>query len=282
MPRKRISMRKIRDVLRLHYREGYSLRATARCVHISVSTVSDYIRRAAEAQLRWPLPEELTDEALQKRLFPKPKKTAGRAVPDWHRVRKEIARKGVTLYNVWEQYRAGEPEGYSYPDFVSFSKHGGSVRRWSCAFSTRPGRRCTWTMRGSAYPSLIQTRARRRAPTFSWPRWAIPATRMWKPPADQKLHNWIASHRRAFEFFGAVPHMVVPDNLKAGVKKAHRYDPELNRTYQELAVHYDVAIPPRACAAPAGQGESRIRCKAGRECGFWRGCATSDSSVSKN
>ncbi len=76
-------MRKIKDVLRLRYWEEYSLRATARCLSISVSTVSNYINRAAEAQLEWPLPDELTDAELQERFFPKPKEAAARPVPDW-------------------------------------------------------------------------------------------------------------------------------------------------------------------------------------------------------
>ena len=107
-------MQTFRDVLRLHCREGYSLRATARCLCLSVGTVSDYIHRAATAGLARPLPADLTDEdRRRRRLFPKPRDLALRPVPDWEWGRKEIAPKGVTLQDVWRTYREGQPDGYS-------------------------------------------------------------------------------------------------------------------------------------------------------------------------
>jgi transposase len=62
--------------------------------------------------------------------------------------------------------------------------------------------------------------------------------------ADEQMENWLGAHIRAFEFYGGVPKLLVPDNTKTGVNKACRYDPELNPTYQEMTLHYGVGVVP--------------------------------------
>ena len=116
---KRLSMRKIHRVLRLSFEAGRSIRAIARSIQASPSTVGDYIRRARTAGLSWPLPEGLDERTLEARLFPCAEVSARveRAIPDWTRVHTERRRPGVTLALLWEEYKAEHPQGLQYSQF---------------------------------------------------------------------------------------------------------------------------------------------------------------------
>ena len=102
-------MRKIREVLRLKGGKGLSARQVAGAVHISPATVADIVRRASLAGLTWPLDEELDDERLEELLYPRPAKEPTRPLPDMKRLHTELARKGVTLALLWEEYTAENP-----------------------------------------------------------------------------------------------------------------------------------------------------------------------------
>ena len=121
MPTVRIAMRKIRDVLRLHYENGLSKRRIAPRVGLGVTTVSDYLRRFRESGLSWPLPAEMADSELERRLFPVTRLTPAheRPLPDWAWVHQELRRKGVTLSLVWEEYRTTYPDGLGFTAFCN-------------------------------------------------------------------------------------------------------------------------------------------------------------------
>ena len=111
-------MRKIRDVLRLRFAAALSGRAIARSLHVSPSTVEDYVRRAEVAGLGWPVPESVDDAALERRLFPTPPPSGtSRPLPAWSDVHQELRRKGVTLALLWQEYKATHPEGLQYSRF---------------------------------------------------------------------------------------------------------------------------------------------------------------------
>ena len=112
-------MRKIKEVLRLCWGHGLSKRKTARSCGISRPAVDEYLLRAEEAGLSWPLPAELDDGALERLLFPCTPSlpTAARALPDWSTIHRESKRKGVTLFLLWQEYRETHPEGYQYSWF---------------------------------------------------------------------------------------------------------------------------------------------------------------------
>ena len=119
MPAKRLSMRKIKDVLRLCWGQGLSKRKAARSCGVSRPAVDEYLRRAEAAGLCWPLPAGLDDGALERLLFPPPPALpAGeRGVPDWSHIHQELKRKGVTLFLLWQEYRQRHPHGYQYTWF---------------------------------------------------------------------------------------------------------------------------------------------------------------------
>jgi transposase len=118
MPTKRLSMRRIRDLLRLKYAQKLSEREIAAALGISKGAVSGYLSRARAAGLSWPLPPELDDDddALELLLFPGVvgSRRPGRVVPDWGHIDRELRRPGVTRALLWEEYRAAHPDGYGY------------------------------------------------------------------------------------------------------------------------------------------------------------------------
>ena len=115
MPRKRMSMRKIREVLRLRQESGLSVRAIAAACHLGRSTIQEYLQRSESAGLAWPLPPDLTDEELEAQLFPQAfVPSAERVLPDMAYIACELRRKAVTLVLLWEEYRRANPNGYGY------------------------------------------------------------------------------------------------------------------------------------------------------------------------
>ena len=113
MAQQRLPMRKIRDVLRLSA-AGLSKRQIAASLGIGPTAAGACLRRAREAGVGWPLPDDLDDDALENRLYPVPTATVKdwRSLPDWPAIHRELRRKGVTLQLVWEEYRAAHPDGY--------------------------------------------------------------------------------------------------------------------------------------------------------------------------
>ena len=261
MPTKRTSMRKIRDVLRLHYREQYSKRRIARSLGIAVGTVSGYIIRAKQADLSWPLPEDLTDLELEQRLFAELAPPT-RPVPNWEHVKRQLAPKGITLRLVWQKYRGHYPEGYGYSRFCELYHAWRQRTNVRMHIEHKAGEKLYVDYSGKTVPIVDPrtgevSKAQIFVAVLGYSSYTyVEATQ------NQKLSNWIGSHRRAFEFFGAAAQAVVPDNLRSAVKKAHRYDPETNLTFQELAEHYDVVILPTRVRKPRDKSRES-------ECDLW-------------
>ena len=248
MPAKRLSMRKIKDVLRLCWGQGLSKRKAARSCGVSRPAVDEYLRRAEAAGLCWPLPAGLDDGALERLLFPPPPALpAGeRGVPDWSHIHQELKRKGVTLFLLWQEYRQRYPHGYQY---TWFCQH---YRTWCGKLDLvmrqthQAGEKLFVDYAGTRVvitdPSTGEVReaavfvAALGASNYTY------AEATW----SQGLEDWIGAHVRCFAYLGGVPELVVPDNLRAGVSKAHRYEPDINPTYQDMATHYGVASHRRA------------------------------------
>lgn len=245
MANSRLSMRKIFEVLRLYHDSHRSHREISRAVLASPTTVGEILRRAKVAGLGWPLPEGLTEAAVEDLLYPPavPSSTK-RPEPEWSKVHKELRRKGVTLELLWQEYKAEHPDGYQYS---SFCEH---FRRWSGRLSVSmrqthtPGEKLFVDYAGPTV-SIIDplTGEIKEAAIFVAVLGASNYTYC-EATWSQSLPDWIGSHVRAFEFFGGVPAVLVPDNLKSGVNKACFYDPELNPSYRDLAVHYNTAVLP--------------------------------------
>jgi transposase len=242
-------MRKIREVLRLHA-AGHSQRQIAVSVAMGQSTVGDYLSRARRAGVGWPV--ALDDAALERALYPPRPAVPGaeRARPDWAQVHRELRRKGVTLFLLWEEYKAQHPNGFHYSWFCKhYRRFAGRVdlvmrqhhRAGATTFVDYAGQTVPITdpATGEARHAEIFV-AVLGASNYTY------AEATW----TQGLADWLESHQRAFRFFGGVTEMVVPDNLKTGITHPHRYEPEINRSYAEMAAHYGIAVLPTRVARP--------------------------------
>jgi transposase len=253
-------MRQIREVLRLKWAAGFSDRKIAQSLRVSRPTVADYVRRAQAAGLTWPLPDTVDDTALERRLFPTAATTpvARRPTPDWATVHQELKHKGVTLLLLWQEYKAITPEGLQYSQFCE------AYRQWVGTLDLvmrqhhRAGETLFVDYAGQTVPVVHpHTGEVQEAAIFIAVFGASNYTFV-EATWSQSLPDWIGSHVRAFTAFGGVPHVLVPDNLKAAVRQSHRYEPTLNRTYADLARHYNVAIVPARAARPRDKAKVEV------------------------
>lgn len=259
MPRERLPMRKIYDVLRLHA-GGLSKRRIAVSLNIGRTAVGDYLRRARRAGLGWPLPEGLSDEDLERLLFPPPPAVSPdcRPPPDWPALHRELKRPGVTVSLLWEEYRSVHPGGYGYSRFCDLYRDWRGRLNPTMRQAHVVGEKLFVDYAGATMEVIdgltgeIRTAqvfvATLGASSYSY------AEATW----TQALPDWIGSHIRAFAYFGGVPRQVVPDNLKSGVVKACLYDPEINRTYAGMAAHYDTAIVPARPRKPRDKAKVEV------------------------
>jgi transposase len=253
-------MRHIREVLRLKWVGGLSDRKIAQSLRISRPTVAEYARRAQAAGLSWPLPPSLDDLALEQRLFATTHTPSAPRCPppDWPQVHRELRRKGVTLFLLWQEYKAVTPEGVQYSQFCA------AYRQWAGKLdlvmrqSHRAGEKLFVDYAGQTI-SVVNplTGEVHDAALFIAVLGASNYTYA-EATWSQALPDWIGSHVRTFAALGGVPEVVVPDNLKAAVQRAHRYEPELNRTYADLAQHYGFAVLPARVARPRDKAKVEV------------------------
>ncbi len=243
-------MKKIHEVLRLHLEHGASVRQIATACGIGRTTVGDYIARIHSAGLSWPLAGELPEEELQSMLFPVEGKGVKRPMPDFSQVHRELARKGVTLKLLWEEYVALEPQAYSYSRFARY--YGDWRKKFDVTMVQhhKAGQKMFVDWAGMQVQIADpETGEIRQAPVFV----SCMGCSQYifaKVYESMELRWWLAAHVDAFEECGALPEIVVPDNLKTGVQKACRYEPALNLSYAELARFYGVAVLPARVRKP--------------------------------
>lgn len=245
MPRPRSAMRQIREVLRLSVGEQMSRRRVAVATGMPYTTIADCLARAKAAGVGWPVAVDVDDAALEQRLYPgEPRPVAQRTSPDWKDIHIELRRPGVTLQLLWLEYKRAHPDGYQYSQFAH------RYREWAGRLKVvmrqhhRAGEKAFLDFAGHKVPITDpKTGVVSYAELFVAALGASSYTYAEVVPSQELLH-WITANTHAFEYFGGVPKVVVPDNLKAAVIKPHRYEPVLNRTYVEFAEHNGCAIIP--------------------------------------
>jgi transposase len=248
----KLSMRKVKEVLRLKFELDLSERQISKSTQTSRATVGDYLRRFAVSGLPWPLPPALTDTNIEARLFP-PKPTiadALRPLPDWPQVNQEMRKKGVTLFLLWQEHKAKQPDGFNYSWFCSH------FREWTGKLDAvmrqehLAGEKCFVDYAGHTMPVTDRdTGEIRQAQIFVGIMGASNYT-FAEATWSQTLRDWIGSHVRMLEHFGAAPEILVPDNLKSGVSKTCRYEPDTNPAYHGFANHYGIAVIPARSRKP--------------------------------
>ncbi|MFL9959241.1 IS21 family transposase [Paraburkholderia nemoris] len=247
----KLTMRKIREVLRLHFESGFNHREIARALGASPTTVGQYVRRMQRAGLSYPLPTTLSDDELEALLYPPPPRVEGqRPEPDWPTVRRELSRKGVTLDLLWNEYKAEHPDGYAYTWFCTHYNRWASALPLTLRQTHAPGEKLFVDYSGNRIAIIdAQTGEIRDAELFVAVLGASNYTYA-EATWTQQLPDWIGSHVRTFEFIGGCTEIVVPDNLKSGVHKPSFYDPIVNRAYGAMASHYSVAVIPARSKKP--------------------------------
>jgi transposase len=261
MSQERLSMRKIAEVLRLKWTCGLTNREIGRSCSISHSTVSDYVKRAEAAGIKWPIPETLNEDQLYRLLFPEEAQAADRAakpLPNWEDVRKELKKRNVTLRLLWDEYKTAYPDGYRYSQYCDLYRRYVQKLDPPMRQNHKAGEKLFVDYAGDTVPITDpETGEVRQAVIFVAVLGASSYTYAEAQLSQEMLH-WIGGHIRAHVFFGGVTQIWVPDNLKQGVKSPCWYDPDLNLTYQELAQHYGVAVLPTRVRKPRDKSKVEV------------------------
>jgi transposase len=248
MPAERVAMRRVREIVQLRYLVGVTVRELSRQTGIPESTVRAVIKRFRASGLSWPLPEGLNDAQLEAALYTSGGTRRGqrsRAEPDWTAIHREIKRKHVTLSILWDEYIAENPSGYRYSRFCELYRSFVDRLPVTMRQTHAAGEKLFVDFAGDGVPVIVDrlTGETRSAQIFVAVMGASNFTyaeAVW----TQALPDFIGCHVSAFQAMGGVPHLIVPDNTKTAIIKSCLYDPQVNRSYADMAAHYETAILP--------------------------------------
>ena len=228
-----------------------------------LGTVTTYLQRATAAGLTWPLPDDLDDAALEARLFARPAvpPARDRVVPDWGQLHQELKKPGVTLALLWQEYRgAASGRLRLQPVLRAVSPVGAGAEAVDAPGASRRREALCRFLRQAAAPGRSARPARTIAVELFVGVLGASGLIYAEATRSQDLPSWIGAHVRMLDYFQGSPAIWVPDNLKSGVTTASRYEPEINRTYAELARHYGAVVIPARVAHADRQTQSRGQC----------------------
>ena len=251
MAQRRKSVRKIKETIRLH-EAGFNNKQIEKLVSVSRKTVRKYIERAGSAGLSYADIEKMSSKPLYAALFPVKleDEQSTKPQPDWQRAYADMKKKGMTLMRLWEEYIDIYPDGYRYSQFCLHYSRWRKKLDISMRQEHKAGEKLFVDYAGQTVP--IQNPATgqvKQAQIFTAIMGASNYTYA-EGTWTQSLPDWIQCHVNAFEYFGGITELVVPDNTKVAVNKACRYEPDLNPTYHDFALHYGIAIMPTRVGKP--------------------------------
>jgi transposase len=239
-------MRKIKEILRLLLFIGLTQRQVARATSVARSTVAEYAEKATALGLSWAAIDALSEAELDRLFFPPPQETPTkpcRPLPDWAEVDTDFRQhRHLTLMQVWREYREQFPEGYGFSQFHNYFRQWKKKQDRVMRQSHRAGEKLFIDF-GDGPLIYMESDETIKAQIFVIV-WGASNYAFIRASLSQDLPSWIQLHVAAFEFFGCVAHILIPDNLKSGVSRACRYEPDLNPTYQDMALHYGTAVVP--------------------------------------
>jgi transposase len=245
MARLRTRMSKIKEVLRLKFDCHLSNRSIAVCLNLGSSTISDIVTRFKGSKLVWPLPEDVTETRLEALLYAGRPSGLNKRMPDFPLCHQELKRKGMTKILLWQEYQQENGDNaYGYSQFCHLYREWLTLQKRSMRQHHIAGEKLFLDFCGPTIPIINpDTGEVRQAQIFVATLGASNYTYV-EACENQRQESWLMAHVRAFEFFGGIPQLLVPDNLKAAVTRANRYEPVLNENYRKLARHYNTAIIP--------------------------------------
>jgi len=245
---RRLDMSKVREILRLKFDVGLSLRDIAASCNCGKSTVEDVLKRAKNASISWPC--YLNDKELLSLIYP-PSEARNKAIePDLNYIFNEMKKKNVTLMLLWEEYKRDNPDGLMYTQFCERYRNFKKTNQISMHIEHKAGEEMQVDWAGSTIPYIEPSSGQKKEayifvsvlPASSYP--------FVYAYGDMKLPNWIDAHVRAFEYYGGVPRITIPDNTKTAVKMPDLVDPQLNKSYTEMAAHYGTTLVPARPGKP--------------------------------
>ena len=246
-------MIRYREILRLHS-HGISKTGIAQSCECSRNTVSKVVQRAEDLSIAWPLPPELNDAKLQKLLLPQTEMPASRKPPDYEAIHKELAKSGVTLSLLWNEYcescRLEKKIPFMYTQFCKYYREYAQVTKATMHIDHKPGEKMEVDWAGQT-AAIIDTDTGEIIPAYIFV--AILSSSGYayvEAFLSQNQECWITAHVHAYRFFGGVTRILVPDNLKTGVSQCSWYTPVINKTYHEMAEHYGTAVIPARVRKP--------------------------------
>jgi len=254
-------MRKLKDILRLKLQANLSIRQIAASTKVGVGTVQKVIRHAQQAELSWDQICDLEEPKLYQWLYPAPAESQPKRFidPDWGIIHQELKRKGLTKQLLWQEYREQYPEqAYSYSQFCARYMDWHKRLNRSMRQHHRAGEKCFIDYCGPTVPIVDPSNGEVRTAQIFVASMGASNYTYAEATYSQNLPDWLGSHVRLFDFLGGVPELLIPDNLRSGVSKACRYDPDLNPSYQQLAEHYRVAVMPARPYKPKDKSKAEV------------------------
>ena len=260
MTAERLPMRKLRDIIRLSLECGMSGRAIARSCLLSPSTVADYLGRIKLARLTWPLSPELdSDEALERLLFPdEGHPVSNRPTPDWTYIHRELKKRHVTKQLLWQEYKEGTPDGFQYSQFCANYQEWARPLLATMRQAHRVGEKTFVDFSGSGLDLASPLTGECQLVVLFVAVLGASNLTYAEPVLHQDLPTWVGCHIRAWEYFEGTTEIWVPDNPKVGVIKASKYDPLLNRTYEDLSTYYGAAVIPARPYKPRDKAKVEV------------------------
>jgi transposase len=245
-----MNMIKIREILRLQSL-GISIRASAESCKCSRNTIRDVLGKARLHNLEWPLPDDLDDEKLHKLIYSTPELPSSRKQePDCEYIHQELKRPNVTMSLLWSEYRKQYPDGLGYSQFCNRYQIWANRTKAVMHIERKPGEEMLVDWAGTKMGVIDRETGEVLEAHLFVSTIGASAYPYVEAFPSESMEYWITAHINAFRYYGGTPRILVPDNLKTGVKKANNYDPELNKTYLELSEHYGCAIVPTRSRKP--------------------------------
>lgn len=275
MPKQGMSLRMIKDVIRLKWHAQLSHAQIASTLKISKGVVAKYVALATAAGLDWEAVQDWSEQQLASALQPRSAASQPIVVPDWGRIHRELDRKGVTLMLLWQEYEAAHPEGrtWRYTQFCEHYKAFAATLKRSMRQHRRAGEKLFIDFAGPTVPLRDGARAQVFVSAMAASSYVFACA----TPA-QRLDDWIACMVRALHFYGGVPQLIVPDNASAVIASPDRYEPRANETVQDFARHYGTSVLPARPRTPRDKAPApRVRCRSS-PAGCWRACVTTAST----
>jgi len=245
---RRIDMLKAREILRLKYEAGLSLREIGKSCNCGKTTVAEILERAESAGITRPI--DLSDKQLMSLIYPPVDNRTSAPEPDLEYIFYEMKKKSVTLMLLWEEYKEKYPTGIMYTQFCERYRNFKKNNNITMHIEHKAGEEMQVDWAGQIMTYVTpETGEIHTAYLFVaiLPASAYPFVYAYR---DMKLANWIDAHVRAYEYFGGVPKVTIPDNTKTAVIKADLFDPVLNKSYNEMARHYRTTLVPARAGKP--------------------------------